>query len=245
MKLKINNFVAIESEYGKFIVNRHCAYQAESLIKTGRPHIQEELQKILTLVEQLPKGCVAIDAGANIGLVAIPVAHAIADKGGVVHAFEAQRIMSYALAGAVALNDLDNIIVHHKAVGASTTTLGVPKIDYAKPQDFGQLSLRDQQSDPTDFVSVITIDSLSLERLDFLKIDVEGMEVDVLKGGSKTIGANLPFVWVEYWKSDVKEIKAQLAGLDYKFYIMDHLNMLCAPIAKSVQYGLTIQAEEA
>ena len=39
-------------------------------------------------------------------------------------------------------------------------------------------------------------------------------------------------------------IKAQFAGLDYKFFIMDKLNMLCAPTAKVAQYGLTIKAQE-
>jgi FkbM family methyltransferase len=171
--MNINNFVVIESEYGKFIVNRHCAYRAENLIKTGRPHIQEELRKILTLVGLLPSNCEAVDAGANIGLVSIPIAQAIAPKGGVVHAFEAQRLMSYALAGDAALNDLDNLIVHNQALGASVGALGVPKLDYGKPQDFGELSLRNEQGGATDSVKVVTIDSLSLPRLDFVKIDVE------------------------------------------------------------------------
>jgi FkbM family methyltransferase len=242
--MKTNNFVVIESEYGKFIVNRHCAFQAESLIKTGRPHIQEELDKILALIGRLPANCVVVDAGANIGLVAIPVAQAIASKGGVVHAFEAQRVMSYALAGAAALNDLENLVVHHEAVGAFEGALGVLKLDYGKPQDFGSLSLLDQRSGASDQVKVVTIDSLDLPRLDFLKIDVEGMEVDVLYGGSNTIKRDQPFAWVEYWKSDINNIKAQFAGLDYKFYVMDRLNMLCVPTGKSAQYGISINAQE-
>ena len=35
-ELSVNNFVVIESVYGKFIVNRHCDFQADALIKTGR-----------------------------------------------------------------------------------------------------------------------------------------------------------------------------------------------------------------
>jgi hypothetical protein len=45
---KVNNFTVIESVYGRFVVNRHCQFHAEYLIKTGRPHIQSELNKILT-----------------------------------------------------------------------------------------------------------------------------------------------------------------------------------------------------
>jgi hypothetical protein len=43
----------------------------------------------------------------------------------------------------------------------------------------------------------------------------------------------------------LREIKAQFAGLDYKFYVMDRLNMLCAPTAKAAQFGLSIKADEA
>jgi hypothetical protein len=56
----------IESNYGKFIVNRHCDFQAESLIKTGLPHIQGELATILTLIKLLPQNCIVVDAGANL-----------------------------------------------------------------------------------------------------------------------------------------------------------------------------------
>jgi hypothetical protein len=41
------------------------------------------------------------------------------------------------------------------------------------------------------------------------------------------------------------QIKAQFAGLDYKFYIMDPLNMLCVAVNKPTQFGLSIKADEA
>ena len=47
--IALNNFTVIESIYGRFIVNRHCAYQAEALIKTGAPHIQAEVSQMLTI----------------------------------------------------------------------------------------------------------------------------------------------------------------------------------------------------
>src|SRR5437870_6179822 len=113
----------MESVYGKFIVNRHCAFQADCLVKTGRPHIEDELRKILTIVDVLPEKCVVVDAGANIGLVSIPIAQSVKTRGGVVHAFEPQRMMAYALCGAVALNDLENLFVYDLALGATSDSI--------------------------------------------------------------------------------------------------------------------------
>jgi hypothetical protein len=95
----VNNFTVLESVYGKFVVNRHCAYQADVLVKTGYPHIEAELAKILAIVRSLPDGSVVVDAGANIGRVSIPIAREIKAKRGIVHAFEVQRMTSRRGAG--------------------------------------------------------------------------------------------------------------------------------------------------
>lgn len=241
----VNNFTVIESVYGKFVINRHCAYQAEALIKTGYPHIEAELKNMLGIVNSLPEKAVVVDAGANAGLVCVPIAQTLRARGGIVHAFEVQRPMYYALCGTAALNDLENLYVHNKAVGSKPGTLKAAKPDYSKKQDFGLFSLVNQ-NDPNavEEVPVTTIDALDLPGFDFFKIDVEGMEIDVLKGAAKSIKKYKPWCWVEYWKVDVNEIKKQFEGLDYKFYIMDQLNMLCAP-ASRMSDKLQIKAKEA
>lgn len=243
--MEINNFTVIESIYGRFIVNRHCAFQAEALIKTGRTHIEAELQSILSLVGTLPPNCVFVDAGANIGLVCIPVAQAIRKKNGSVHAFEVQRMMFNALCGSVALNDLENLHVHHQGLGSAKTLLKVPRLDYGVPQDFGMLSLVSQTGfSAYENVELVAIDDMKLPRLDFLKIDVEGMEIDVLKGARRTIEAHLPWGWIEYWKVGVNVIKQQFAGLPYKFFEADKMNMLCAPAARLATNEISIEAPE-
>jgi hypothetical protein len=86
----------------------------------------------------------------------------------------------------------------------------------------------------------VTIDSLDLRRLDFLKIDV-------LRGAPQSIQRFHPWVWVEDWTVDPEEIKGQFAGLKYRFYVVDPLNMLCAPTARlaAASGALVIDAPEA
>ena len=96
-KLSVNNFVVIESVYGKFIVNRHCDFQADALIKTGKTHIEQELANIFVIIDRLPPGAVVIDGGANIGFFTVPVAQRRKDIS--ILSFEPQRTIHNALAG--------------------------------------------------------------------------------------------------------------------------------------------------
>lgn len=246
MPRAVNNFTVVESDYGSFVVNRHAAIQADALIKTGRTHMEPELRNILGMAGTLPKGAIAIDAGANIGIVAIPLAQVLRDiGGGTVLAFEAQRMMFYALCGGAALNDLQNLKAFNQAVGAKQGRIRVPEVDYGRYQDFGALSLRG--IDPAaagEEIDVIAIDQLGLPRLDFLKIDVEGMEIDVLQGAAQTIRAHLPWCWIEVWKVGIEPIKSALAGLPYQFFQMDELNVLCAPSGRRAASNVAISAPE-
>jgi FkbM family methyltransferase len=240
----LNNFTFIDSVYGPFVVNRHCAYQAEHLIKTGRPHIDEEVQKILAIVASLPDGAVFVDAGANIGLVALPVAQALATRGGTVLAFEAQRLMAYALGGAAALNDLLNLHVFHKGLGAESKVEMTGMLDYGAPQDFGVYSLLSQGGDLRERLEIVTVDSLALPRLDFLKVDVEGMEIDVIKGAQASIAKGRPWLWVEHWIIGADKVKAAVTQPDYRFLLVDGMNMLCAPSEKLAASGIVFQLPE-
>jgi FkbM family methyltransferase len=253
----VNNFTVIESIWGRFIVPRHDAIQAEALIRTGRTHIEGELTTILGLVNTLPADCVVVDAGSNIGLVSIPIAQTIKARGGAVHAFEVQRQLCYAISGAAVLNDLGNLIVHHSALGATAGRLKNPADQadrYGEDVDFGTYSLLNNQTGDA-YVDVRTIDDLGLPRLDFLKIDVEGMDVDVLEGARRMIQAHLPYAWVEYGTpvpgrqsgnqeqdvlDTIENIKGQFSGLEYQFYRMDPLNLLCLPVDKARAHDIVV-----
>ncbi|WP_321811801.1 MULTISPECIES: FkbM family methyltransferase [unclassified Burkholderia] len=243
MNQTVRNFVVIDSIHGPFVINRHCALQAEALIKTGRPHIQAELDTILQVIDQLPDGAIAVDGGANAGLVCVPIAHRLRARGGRVYAFEPQRTLFHALGGTVALNELDNLHLLNMGLASANGTMKVPDIDYGQDADFGTVSLVDEQAAGGTPTPVVRLDSLGLPRLDFLKLDIEGMEIDALRGARRLIETHLPWCWIEYWKVGEAPIIDTFASLDYTFYRIDGLNMLCVPNPRWDRQRLFISGE--
>jgi hypothetical protein len=84
----------------------------------------------------------------------------------------------------------------------------------------------------------VTIDSLSLERLDFMKIDVEGMEEDVLEGAKDAISKFKPIMIIEIIKSNKDNLLSFLEPMGYFIYPLG-INLLAIhkedPINSSIK----------
>jgi len=240
--MTVDNFVVLESVYGKFIVPRTCLFQAEALVKTGRTHIEDELRNIFAIVDTLPADAIIVDGGTNAGFFTIPVAHRTQGRGNRIIAFEPQRQLFQAVGGSLALNGYDHVFLHNCGLGAEPGTAQLPAIDYSVVQDFGTVQLSDETTVAEDgwmtdrVVDITSIDAMALPGLDFFKLDVEGYEVPALTGALDTIKKYRPWIWVEYFITGVDPIKQALASLDdYAFFIVDYQNMLGAPREKLVQ----------
>jgi FkbM family methyltransferase len=238
----VDNFVVLDSVYGKFIVARTCLFQAEALVKTGRTHIESELNNIFAIVDTLPADAVIVDGGANIGFFTVPVAHRTQGRGTRIISFEPQRQLFQALGGSLAINGYQHVYLHNCGLGETPGQAELPAIDYSVAQDFGTVSLSDEYTVVEHrwmndrVVDITSIDAMDLPRLDFFKLDVEGYEVPALTGALVTIKKHRPWIWVEYFITGADTIKQTLDNLDdYAFYIVDYQNMLCAPREKLSQ----------
>ncbi|NJL59203.1 MAG: FkbM family methyltransferase [Desulfobacteraceae bacterium] len=148
----------------------------------------------ITVFSQLIRpGDIVVEAGANIGAHTVFLAKAVGG-GGKVFAYEPQRFIHQILCANIALNELTNVHTRQAALGECADSIRIPILDYNARSNFGGLSLLGMGEES---VAVETIDSLNLERLKFIKADVEGMEAEVIRGAVRSIQQFRPILYVE------------------------------------------------
>ena len=183
-----------EYKYGKVIYNTNDYYMG-TCISEYYEYCDEEITLINSLIN---KGDTILDVGANIGLMTIPFSKMVGD-GGKVISYEPQPEIYYILCGNIAINNLYNVTANNVAVGSNKNPVYLPKIDYTKSNNFGGISLLNKGEIE---VNQIMLDDLSFDRLNLIKIDVETMELNVLRGAYYTIKKHRPFLYVENDRKD-------------------------------------------
>lgn len=233
--------IQLQTNHGPFMMNRHDIHQPYGIVRTGKPHIENEIQMLLKISDMLSHAPLMLDAGANIGLISIPLATRLRTRGGRVIAFEPQRLIYYMLAGNAALAGLANIYCHNIALSNEPKTIVVPEQDPEHHQDFGAVSLT---AEPPSGISVqaVPIDHLGLDRFDLLKLDVEGMEIAVLDGALQAITQFRPLIWIEIWPPKYPSVTAWLREQGYDLFIFDALNFCAIPNEKRHQFPLDLPA---
>jgi FkbM family methyltransferase len=194
-----------------------------------------EIDSTLTFLDLRRKhrgdGVIAIDCGANVGTHTIEWANRMTGWGNVI-AIEAQERIFYALAGNIAINNCFNAQAINAAVAEKDGSMTIPVPNYLMPASFGSLELK-QRENPEFIgqqinhggpgvatVRTLSLDSLNLPRVDLIKIDVEGMELDVLQGAARCIEKNKPILLVEAIKVDQNQLRTVLEGFGYQIYKM-------------------------
>jgi len=166
-----------------------------------------------------------VDIGAHMGSWTL----IMADHAREVHAFEPQRLIYQQLCGNVALNGLSNVYAYNVGLDdrPGQLTLQRPGIDR------GSSSARSDVADrfkaegvplSPERIEVVTLDSFAtdLVNVGLVKIDVEGLELRVLKGAVEVLRQNaLPKILVECWSADwyaqdKKDLLAFLEDLGYR-----------------------------
>lgn len=165
-------------------------------------------------------GSIALDIGANIGNHAI----FLADTFACIHAFEPNPEIVRRLKDNIDRNDLSaRVVIHPFGLGKSTETL-----EFAENNDgnFGASGFLKPGETANEkhrilLLKIVAADafvtSLTLPRLDFIKIDVEGWEPPLFEGLRETIARYRPIIAFEFHgqsaaPQDFDRIRAALKG---------------------------------
>lgn len=240
-------FILSSTDHGVMIVNRFDVQTtAQGSFGVGYKVLNESSYELSEIAigsfvlasrrKHFGDGVVALDCGANIGTHTIEWARLMTGWGSVT-AIEAQERIYLALAGNITINNCFNARPIHAAVGDTNGAMKIPILDYLTPCSFGSLELKpatgeaigqsvDYAAATLGTVKAITLDSLALKRLDLLKIDVEGMECEVLDGARRTIRQCLPVIIVEHFKADKERLTTTLRHYGYHTAELG-LNILC------------------
>lgn len=175
-----------------------------------------------------------LDIGANIGLMSLHAANSLNGKGKVI-AFEPVQFFYDKLNSNLSLNNFNNVITIKKGVGSIATKIPI-YLDGGCPSVIS--TFRDEKG-ATEMIEIEPLDDIvkneSIADIEFIKIDVEGFEFDVLKGARQTIIKNKPVLCIEY----IKKISDE--NFNAKI-LMDYLNEL-NPEYRYFQFADTSRVE--
>lgn len=207
------------------------------------PSLEKE---ILLLREFVRPGDVCLDVGASYGVYTVPLARLVG-SGGWVHAFEPRRRSATVLRTAVRALTPGNVAVHPVALGDGDGTevivtprrrwfLPVPgrtflKAGLARRADGYYRGWRREFGGAVEQpVTITTADGFverhGIERVAFMKVDVEGAEQRVFAGAATTLAAHRPVVLCELedrhtrkYGTTADDVVARMRGHGYAAHV--------------------------
>lgn len=173
----------VKTRYGQLIASRNDIYIGRGLFEYGE-FSEAEVEFFRKVIQ---KNDIVCDVGANIGTHTLAFSRLARH----VYAFEPQPMLYHALCGMIALNELSNVTTIHAGCYSREGTLSYAPLVMDQPNNFGALSL--QPFSPDRAIRVVKL----ITDCQFLKVDVEGMELDVLRGATEMIRRCKPVMYVE------------------------------------------------
>jgi len=196
------------------VSSRDQLYLPAPLDTMGAHYLLNGLEGGTVIHNHCPAGGVAIDVGANYGEWTLQMARAVGPAGRVI-AFEPVARLSDSMDKTLAVNGLKNATVIRKAASN-----GAGEVSFTHNQDHsGKSGIGvDAGADQSESLTIpatpldAVAEEQNLDRLDFLKIDVEGHEFEVLEGARATLERFGPALVLEAG-NEAAEARAKIADL--------------------------------
>ncbi len=198
----------------------------------------------LTEIERLYCGKgIALDIGANIGLFTYRLSKSFRQ----VYSFE----INPDLAAPILQYNPGNIALYSCGLSSASGSakLYIPIAHGMAQEGWASLyreNLPEAQSFVEKDVEVKPLDEFGLTHVDFIKIDVEGHEIEVVKGGATTIEQSRPVLLIEVKDQNLPALNAWFEDRDFNqislacvFHLKRSANYVFVPAEKRAQLAIT------
>lgn len=213
-----DNLKRVHTLYGEFVC--FSGDLITSQLEQYGAHTRNELAMVLDCVEP---GSVVVDIGAHIGTYAIPFARKVGENGRVL-AIEADPTTFRLLTENIALNNLSEIIEPVSAIVGDPHLHSLERKDVPGNTGAG-FYVAGTNADGSARDAAIILNEFNFDAPDFIKVDVEGMELGVLSSLRDLLIARRPTLYVEIsvaqlarHNASVEEIDSLLRGMGYRFF---------------------------
>jgi FkbM family methyltransferase len=217
-------------------------HNGQKILLKYEDHIQQtilwygfyEKESILTWEHFIKEDFVVMDIGANIGYYTLIAANKT--KMGTVHSFEPITENYEALKNNILLNNLSNVIINNVGISNVDAT----ETYYISAKDnIGMSGLRppENYSGISEKKETITLDAYvikkNLSRVDIIKIDIEGNEMNALLGMKMILKKFKPILFIEIinehlikFNSNADDVYSFLQSHGYKAFEIKSVNNL-------------------
>lgn len=169
---------------------------ARSLQRYGE-WAEQELNLLSGLIQD---GQSVLEFGGEYGAHTLWFAQAVGEEGAV-HVAEPRRLPFQQLCANVAINQLTNVYTHSRWLGRAAAQVPLSSLPGGVVQEGEQ----------DETVTTATVDSLQLERLHLLKINLPGSLIDLLLGAAETIRKHRPIIY--YRLSGIDQVEAEVQAI--------------------------------
>jgi FkbM family methyltransferase len=220
----------IKSKVGDFL-----SLKGDSIIGKSLEQLGSWEQETLDICKSvLKEDSSVIEVGAHIGTHTIPMSHMCSQ--GNIFAFEMQKPIFQLLNSNIVLNKCNNVHTYMEVVLDKDDVELIGEINYPAMEGYnsGYLSYERIKQTPRYPVNVITLDKKfnEIKKLDLIKIDAEGHEIQVLKGSLNLIKKFKPVILTEY-DSNRQEIidlfpeyKFEESNFTYRLDDKEYVNLM-------------------
>jgi len=186
--------------------------------------LRPEVSVLETVMRYVRDGITFIDVGAHIGGISIRVAKKVG-KGKVIAVEPDPRNFTYLLKN-IELNNIRNIIPIMTALGSENGLARFKIFEESRLSTFTNIHDRDSKLITEIYIPVMRLDELvrelEIDNVDIVKIDVEGAEVDVLKGAVETLRKHRPILIIEiHGEEQYINTRKILEDMNYRLEILE------------------------